>query len=127
MDQILPWRQKTPLLHRHVTSHLHHPCFIRMRRDASYRDLPTAQMQEKPDIICHEPTPCPNLGGEEVGRHEDVHVRADTLLPRRGRLALRGQREAVALEDVAHGLIADRIVSPQKFEAESPCPDGLPQ
>src|SRR5207249_2228044 len=48
-------------------------------------------------------------GGEEVGRHEDVHVRADKLLPRRGRLALGSRRYAMALEDVAHGLVTDRI------------------
>src|SRR3989475_4849280 len=108
MDQILPWRQKTPLLHRHVTSHLYHPCFIGMRRDTSHRNLTTAQMQEKQDIIGHEPAQGPDLSGEEVRRHEDVHVRADKLLPRRGRLALRGRRDAMALEDVAHRLRTDR-------------------
>src|SRR5215510_15206976 len=36
-------------------------------------------------------------------------MRADKLLPRRGHLALGGRRDAVALEDIAHGLVADRV------------------
>jgi hypothetical protein len=79
-----------------------------MRRDTSHRDLTTAQMQEKQDIIGHEPAQGPGLSGEEVRRHEDVHVRADKLLPRRGGLALWRWRDAMALEDVAHRLVADR-------------------
>src|SRR5262247_1906695 len=35
-------------------------------------------------------------------------MRTDKLLPRRGRLALRGRRDAMALEDVAHRLRTDR-------------------
>ena len=30
-------------------------------------DLPTVQMDEKQDVIRHEPTQRPDLGGEEVG------------------------------------------------------------
>src|SRR5229473_7244959 len=66
-------------------------------------------MDEKEDVIRHEPTQRPDLGGKEVGRHEDVHVRADKLFPRRGGLALWRWRNAMTLEDVAHGLVADRI------------------
>src|SRR5207253_1050791 len=42
---------------------------------------------------------------EKVGRHEDLHMRADALLPRGGGLALWRGRNAMALEDVAHGLV----------------------
>src|SRR5215467_5949899 len=72
MDQILPGSQEAPLLHRDVTGHLDHLRFIGMRRDASHRELPTAQRQKKQDVIRYEPTQCPDLGGEEVGR--DQHV-----------------------------------------------------
>src|SRR5215510_171572 len=101
MDQILPWRQKTPLLHRHVTGHLDHPCCSGMWRDASHMDLPAAQMQEKQDVIRDESAQGPDLGGEKVGCNKDVHVRADKLLPRRGRLALWSRRDAMPFEDVA--------------------------
>src|SRR3989442_15988950 len=36
-------------------------------------------------------------------------MRADELLPCRGRLALWRRWEAMALEDVAHGLVTDRV------------------
>src|SRR4029453_5509413 len=36
-------------------------------------------------------------------------MRADKLLPRRGRLALWSRWDAMPLQDVAHGLITDRI------------------
>ena len=42
--------------------------------------FPAAQMDEKQDVIRHQPTQCPDLGREEVGGDQDVHVRADELL-----------------------------------------------
>jgi hypothetical protein len=70
--------------------------------------FPAAQMDEKQDVIRHEPAQRPDLSGEEVGRHEDVHVRPDELLPGGRGLALWRWRNAMALEDVAHGLVTDR-------------------
>ena len=67
-----------------------------MRRDARHMDLPTAQMQEKQDVIRHEPTQRPDLGGEEVGRDEDVEMRVDKLLSCRGGLSLGGGWEAMS-------------------------------
>jgi len=72
-------------------------------------NLPTAQMEEKQDVIRHEPTQRPDFGREEIGRHEDVHVRTDELLPRGGRLTLGGRRDTIAFQDVAHGLVTDDI------------------
>src|SRR6266850_4450501 len=66
-------------------------------------------MDAKEDGIRHEPTQRPDLGGQEVGRHEDIHVRADTLFPRRGGRALWGWREAMAFQDVAHSLVTDSV------------------
>ena len=69
--------------------------------------FPAAQMDEKQDVIRHQPPQGPDLGGEEVSRHEHVHMRADELFPRRGSLALWRWRNAMALEDVPHRLITD--------------------
>src|SRR4029077_14181392 len=77
--------------------------------DPSHLHVPAAQMDEKQDVIRHEPAQRPDLSGEEVGRHEDVHVRTDALLPGGRGLALWRWRDAMALEDVAHGLVTDRI------------------
>src|SRR5918911_2357322 len=54
MDEILARCQETPLLHRDVAGHLHHPGLIGMWRDASHMDLPAPQMQEKQDVIRHQ-------------------------------------------------------------------------
>src|SRR5437879_2274310 len=62
-----------------------------------------------PTVIRYEPPPCPDLGGEEVGRDQHVQMRADTLLPRGRRLPLWRWGDAVALENVPHRLVTDRI------------------
>src|SRR5215510_16450916 len=79
-----------------------------MRRYTSHMDLPTTQMDEEEDVIGHQAAQCPDLRSEEVGRHQHLHVRADELLPRRGFFSLRRWGNAVALQDVADGLITDR-------------------
>ena len=104
MDQVLPRREKAPLLHRDVAGNLHHPGLRRMRRHPRNMDLSAAQMDEEEHVIRHESTECPHLGRKEISGHKDVHVGADKLLPRRGRLALGSRRDAMALEDVPYGL-----------------------
>jgi hypothetical protein len=66
-------------------------------------------VDEEQHVVRHQPSQRPDLGGEEVGRHEDVHVRADELCPRGRSLALWRWGEAVALEDVAHRLVTDSV------------------
>jgi hypothetical protein len=80
-----------------------------MRRDAGNMDFPAAKVDEKQDVICHQPAQGPHFRGEKIGRHKDVHVRADELLPGRGGLALWRWEEAMAFQDVAHGLVTDGI------------------
>ena len=59
------------------------------------------------EIPRHQPPEPPNLSGKEVGCHEDIHMCADKLLPRRGRLPVGSPCNAMALEDIAHRLITD--------------------
>src|SRR4029434_9524942 len=79
MDEVLAVGQKSPLLHGHVAGHLDHPCPVGMWGDPSHMHLPAAQMDEKQDVIRHESAQRPDLRGEKVGRHEDIHVRTDEL------------------------------------------------
>jgi hypothetical protein len=56
--------------------------------------------------------PCPRVQDllvREIGRHEDVHVHADELFPRDGGLALRRRRDALALDNVPHSLVAEGV------------------
>src|SRR5256885_1034101 len=108
VDEILPGRQEAPLFHRHVAGGLHHPSLIGMRRHTSNMNFPTAQMQEKQDVVCHEPTQRPDLGSKKVGGDQHVQMRTKEFFPRGGRLALWCWRYAMALEDVAHRLVTDR-------------------
>src|SRR5256886_16701011 len=80
-----------------------------MRRDACDMDLPATQVDEKEYVVGYQATQRPDLSSEEVGRHKDVHVRADELLPGGGGLALWGRGDAMAFQDVAHRLVTDRI------------------
>src|SRR5207244_10060397 len=51
----------------------------------------------------------PDLGREEVGGHQHLHMRADELLPGGGRPAFWSGRNTMTFEDVAHGLVTDRV------------------
>jgi hypothetical protein len=66
-------------------------------------------MDEKQHVVRHQPTRRPHLGGEKVGCHEHVHVRANELRPRGSRLAFGGWRNAVALQNVADALVTDDV------------------
>src|SRR5262245_33059645 len=107
MDQILAGGQAAPVLHGHIARHLHHPRFVGMRCQTSHMDLPTPKVNEKKDVVRDQPAQGPDLGGEEIRRHEDVQMRADELFPRGSALALWRWRDAMALEDIAHRLVTD--------------------
>jgi hypothetical protein len=109
MDEILTGCQEAPFLHGHLACHLDHPRLIGMRRDARHVDLSTPKMHEKQDIVRYQPTQRPDLGGEEVGGHEDGQMRADALFPRGGALTLWRWRETMTLGDVAHCLVTHRV------------------
>jgi hypothetical protein len=66
-------------------------------------------VDEKEHVVRHQPTQGPDLGGEEVRRDQDVEMRTDELLPRGGRLPLWSRWDAVALEDIAHGLVTHGV------------------
>ena len=55
MLKYAPMGQEPPFFHRQIACDLPHPRLMRMGRDASHRDLSTPQMQEKQDVIRHEP------------------------------------------------------------------------
>src|SRR5438874_12474407 len=72
-----------------------------MGRHTGYMDFSAAQMEEQQNVIRDQPAQGPDLGREEVGRHQHVHMRADKLLPRGGRLALWSWRDAMTFKNVA--------------------------
>src|SRR2546426_5736052 len=80
-----------------------------MRGDTSHMDLAGAKVDKKQDVVRYQPTQRPDLGREEVGGHQHLHMRADELLPGGGRLAFWRWGNAMAFEDVAHGLVTDRV------------------
>src|SRR6266481_5873867 len=109
MDEVLPGREEAPLLHRHVACDLYHPLLVGVWRHPCHMHLPALQMDEKEDVIGHQPTPSPDLGRKKVRGDQYVHVHTNKLLPRGRRLALWGGGEAMPLEDVPHGLVAEGV------------------
>src|SRR5439155_9007447 len=71
--------------------------------------LTAAQMDEKQHVMRYELTQRPHLGGKEVSRDQNVEMRADEFLPRRGGHTLWSCWEAMPFQDVTHGLVTDRI------------------
>jgi hypothetical protein len=80
-----------------------------MRRDAGHMDLPGAKVDEEQHVIRHQPSQCPDLGREKVRRDQHIQMRADALLPRGRRFTFRSRWDAMALQDVAYGLVSDRV------------------
>jgi hypothetical protein len=109
MQNVPPLVQESPGLTGCVAGHLLHPCLIRMARDPCQSDTATLQMNEEQDVIRHQATPCEDLDGEEIDASQHRHMRLNKLLPRRGLAPFRRRRNAVALQNIPHGLVRDLI------------------
>src|SRR5215813_3989898 len=109
MNKILAGNQEAPIGPREVARDLHHPALIGMGCHARHVHLAAREVEKKEHVIRDQAARRPDLSGEEVRGHEYIHVHTDKLLPRRGFLAFRGWWNAMALENVPHSLIADRI------------------
>lgn len=107
MDQILSWGQDAPVGHRHVVRDLRHPALIRVPCDTREMHLSCIDPEKEEDVVGCQTTPCPHLSRQEVSRDEDIHMRANELLPGSGLLTFGGWGHAVTLENVAHGRVAD--------------------
>ena len=109
VNQIPMVGEATHLGHPEVPRDVGHPAFV---REGGYsRDLnPTRRpMDDQHDGIRHQAARRPHLGREEIRRRQYLLVGANAVLPRRGVLARRRRRNAVACQDVADGLVAHRI------------------
>jgi hypothetical protein len=72
-------------------------------------DVVATQVEEAQQTRDEHPTPTPDFTVEEVGGQQHVQVGPDELPPRHGPLTLRDAGDAMALEDIAHRLVADRV------------------
>src|SRR5262245_5850210 len=71
--------------------------------------LTTTEGNKKGQKRDQQPAPRPYLARPEVCSSQHVHVDMDKLAPGHRLFALRSRGNAMPLEDVAHGLITDRI------------------
>ncbi len=82
---------------------LGHVGFVAVLGDTTDLNLPGRQVDAKEDIVGLRPVLALDLGGEEVGRHENVRVSADEGLPGGIGAARRSRCEPVALQDSGNG------------------------
>ena len=109
VDEVALSIEEAPVVHGHVPNDLHHPRFVRVRRNTGYAHIATPDLDEEENVVCDQPCRCEDLRSEEVARREDVFVHLDELGPRNGRLSPRRRRDTVALQDVADGLVGDVV------------------
>ena len=102
MDEVLTGLEPSPLVHREVASHLHHPLRVRMRHHTGNVDPSCIQFNEKEHVKRHHPAQRPHFRGEEVRGDQQVQMGADKFFPSRCLLALGSSRQATAFEDIAH-------------------------
>jgi hypothetical protein len=71
--------------------------------------LATTKGKEKEDEG-HDPSqPAPRLAIKETGSHQHIPVASDELAPSDGLFSFRDRWDTMAIEDIAHCLITDRI------------------
>ena len=80
-----------------------------MRGHPSHMHFPAAKVDEKQDVVRHEPAQRLDLSREKIRRHEHIHVCADTLRPGGRGLTLWSWGEAMTFQDVPHGLVTDGV------------------
>jgi hypothetical protein len=72
-------------------------------------DVVMTQVEEAQQTRDDQPKPTPDFTVEEIGGQQYVQMGPDELPPRHGPLTLRSGGDAMALEDMAHRLVADRV------------------
>ena len=107
MQNVPPLVQASPGLTGGVAGHLLHPCLIRMVRDPCQADTATLQMNEEQNVIGHQATPSEDLHGEEVDPGQHGQMRLNKFLLRRGLAPFRRRGNAVAFQNIPHGLVRD--------------------
>ena len=55
MNEVSAQGQKADICHGHVASHLSHPLFVRMRRDAGDVHSTGSQVYEEQNLVRHQP------------------------------------------------------------------------
>src|ERR1700730_11013160 len=88
-----------------VARHLLHPGLVRGPRHPGEADAPTLQVNEEQHVVGNQTAPGEDLDSEEVDTGQNCHVGSNELLPGRVLAAFRRWRDAMALQNVADGLI----------------------
>ena len=72
---------------------------------SSHVHLSTPDLDEEQNVIGDQSTRRPHLGGEEIRRHQEVTMGANTLSPCRRLFPFRCRWEVVTFQDVADRLV----------------------
>lgn len=80
-----------------------------MQRHPHRLDLESTKVDEAQKAGHRQPKPAPYLTLEEAGRHQHIPVASDEFPPGHPLFALWSGRDTMTLEDIAGGLITDRI------------------
>ena len=94
--------QKPPILHAHVASLLLPLLLVGVRCQSGQAQPTRFQMNEEQNIVSDKALQGENLDGEKVCADQHIYVCANEVSPAGRLLALRGRRNSVALENIAH-------------------------
>ncbi len=83
-----------------VSPDLHHPAFVRPRRDPYDLDPARRQLDHEENIERDETTQAPDLDSEKVGSREHVPVGLEELAPRRSLAPFRSGVDSIPFQDV---------------------------
>jgi hypothetical protein len=80
-----------------------------MIRDSSDRYPPVAQMNEEQHIIRRQAPPREHFHRKEVRACQHIHVRPNEVAPACALFALRGGRNPISPQDIAHALVGNLV------------------
>src|SRR5215470_9525252 len=127
VQQVATVRQKAPILHRCVSRLLLHPLLVRIGRDPGQAHAPRLQRDEEKHVVGDPTFAGKDFHGEEVGPGQHLQVGANEVAPARRMLALWCRGNAMALENITHGLVGNvcpRLASAPPCD-RSPTTDSL--
>lgn len=97
MQEVTTSTDRTSGLIDRIASHLSHPGFGGVPRDAGEGNAPRLQVEKEEYVIRYETTPGQDLDGEEVCPGQHGHVGGDEVLPTCALASFRRWRDAVPL------------------------------
>ena len=102
-----------------IANRLNHELLVRVIGHSENLDFARGQMNGEQDIVTGGAEQTDDIDGEEIGRHEFIHLVGDERLPRRIGAALWSGLQTVAIQDCTDGSARHRKIEFEQFTPDA--------